>query len=286
MSQPIISTEAVARGALTRGQVRWNYVQQHPGIYVPANAEQTLLLRTRAAWLWTRRQGVIAGRAAAALHGAKWVDADVAVELLARHGRRQPGILVRQERYEDDEVVEVAGLPVTSAVRTAWDLARHLPRNLAVAQLDALSAATGLTKADVTAVVDRYPGARGIRRAETALSLMDGGAQSPNESWVRMVLLDAGLPRPRTQIRVSDGSSTAFIDLGWDEPMVGIDYDGDQHLSDRRRYVNDIGRYDMIERQGWIDSRVVAEHSAKFVVHRVEEAFTRRHYAPSWTPWF
>jgi hypothetical protein len=30
-----------------------------------------------------------------------------------------------------------------------------------------------------------------------------------------MVLLDAGLPRPRTQIRVTDGSDTAFLDLGW-----------------------------------------------------------------------
>jgi hypothetical protein len=83
---------------------------------------------------------------------------------------------------------------------------------------------------------------------------MDGGAQSPKESWVRMVLLDAALPKPRTQIRISDGTNTAFIDLGWDEPMVGIDYDGDQHLNSRRRYVRDIGRYDMIDRRGYTPS--------------------------------
>jgi hypothetical protein len=32
----------------------------------------------------------------------------------------------------------------------------------------------------------------------------------------------------------------------------------------------------MIERQGWHDLRVVKEHSARYVVHRVVEAFTRR----------
>lgn len=285
MSQPIISTEAVAGGALTRGKLRWNYRQLHPCVYLPNGAEHTLIAKTQAAWLWTRRQGVIAGRAAAALHGAKWVDSNVPIEMIARHGRRQPSIIVRQERCEDDEVVEIAGLPVTSAARTALDLARHLPRNPAVGHLDALAAATRITHADAAAIADRYPGACGIRRARKALALMDAGAQSPKESWVRMVLLDAGLPQPRTQIRISDGSRTAFVDLGWDEPKVGIDYDGDHHLRDRRQYVSDIGRYDKIERQGWIDLRVVAEHSAKFIVHRVSEAFALRGYAPKSTPW-
>ncbi len=195
----------------------------HPRIYLAKDAEQTLFARTYAAWLWTSRRAVIAGRAAAALHGARWVDSATPVELIARHGRPQSGITVRQERHGDDEVVNIAGLPVTSVARTAFDLARHLPRNLAVTHLDALSAATGVTFADAAVIADRYPGARGIRRARTALALMDRGSQSPKESWVRMVLLDAGLPRPRTQIRVTGGSNIAFIDLGWDEPMVGID---------------------------------------------------------------
>jgi hypothetical protein len=285
MSKPVIGIEAVSGGALTRGTLRWNYSRLHPGIYLPNDAEQTLFTRTYAAWLWTGRQAVIAGRAAAALHGAQWVDANTPIELITRHGRRQAGIVVRQERHRPDELDRIAGMPVTSAARTALDLARHLPRNLAVAHLDALSAATGLTHDDAAAIADRYPGARGMRRARTALALMDGGAQSPKESWVRMVLLDAALPKPRTQIRISDGTNTAFIDLGWDEPMVGIDYDGDQHLNNRRRYVRDIGRYDMIDRQGWIDLRVVAEHSARFIVHRVREAFARRGYTPSLTPW-
>jgi very-short-patch-repair endonuclease len=284
MWQAIVGTDAVAAGMLTRGKLRWNYSALHPRIYMPNGVEPNLFTRAHAAWLWKGGTGVIAGRAAAAFHGSRWVDANVPIELLARHGRRQSGIIVRQERFDSDEVTLVAGLPVTTPARTALDIARHLPRDLAVPQLDALAVATGVTPADVAALTHRYPGARGIRRARMTLPLMDEGAQSPKESWVRLVLLDAGLPKPRTQIRVSDGYRTAFIDLGWDEPKIGIDYDGEQHRSDRRQFVRDIGRYDMIERQGWIDLRVVAEHSARFIVQRVRDAFARRGYWPSSTP--
>jgi len=109
---------------------------------------------------------------------------------------------------------------------------------------------------------------------------MDSGAQSPRESWLRLVLIDAGLQAPRTQIRVSDGFNEAFIDMGYDEPMVGLDYDGAHHIVDRGQYVYDIGRAELIDRQGWIDIHVVAEHNRRFIVHRVREAFARR----GWTP--
>ncbi len=33
---------------------------------------------------------------------------------------------------------------------------------------------------------------------------MDAGAQSPKETWLRLLLIDAGFPRPQTQIPVFD----------------------------------------------------------------------------------
>jgi hypothetical protein len=105
---------------------------------------------------------------------------------------------------------------------------------------------------------------------------MDAGGQSPKETWLRLLLIDAGFPRPRTQIRVSDERFDAFIDMGWDGPMIGVDYDGDQHLVDRRRYVHDIGRNEFIGRNGWLDLHVVAEHSRAFIIRRVTDAFVRR----------
>jgi hypothetical protein len=273
-------SEALANGGMTRGRLRWNYRALFPDVYAPKAAAPSLQRNTEGAWLWSGRNGVIAGRAAAAAHGARWIDDTTPIEMIWRCGRPPPGIIVRNERIEADEIVEIAGLMVTSPERTALDIARHLPRELAVRHLDALSQASGVNAADVLVLADRYPRARGLPFARNALALMDGGAQSPKETSLRLILIDAGLPAPRTQIMVSDGFNTALIDMGYDEPMVGLDYDGQHHLTDRDRYVHDIGRAELIEQQGWIDIRVVAEHSRRFILHRVREAFARRGYRP------
>jgi hypothetical protein len=109
---------------------------------------------------------------------------------------------------------------------------------------------------------------------------MDGGAQSPQETRLRLILIDDGLPPPRTQIRVSDGMNEAFIDMGYDEPMVGFDYEGAHHSRIRGQYVHDIGRAELLDRQGWLDIRVVAEHSRRFILHRAHMAFERRGWKP------
>lgn len=283
MSRAFLGTEAIDDGTLTRGQLRWRYAAAQPRVYTPKDAALTLADNTVSAWLWTGRRAIIAGRAAAALHGAKYVGDDTPVELITKHGRRRPGIVVRDERIGADEICRIGDLRVTTQLRTALDLARFLPRNSAVSHLDALACATGIDAGQVLELATRYPGLRGIRSARTALGLMDGGAQSPQETRVRLILIDDGLPRPRTQIRVSDGFNEAFIDMGYDEPKVGIDYDGKHHASDRPRYVHDIGRNELIDRQGWIDIHVVAEHSRAFTLHRVREAFARRGYSPNST---
>lgn len=272
--------ELLASGALTRGQLRWHYRRLFPDVYAPKELPPSLRLKAAGAWLWSGKNGVITGRAAAAAHGALWVDATTPIEMLWQCGRPPDGIIVRNERIADDEILDLSGLRVTTPRRTAFDLARHLPRDEAVAHLDSLARATGVRTAEVLALAERYPRARGLPRARIALDLMDGGAQSPKETALRLTLVDAGLPRPRTQIRVSDGHREAFIDMGYDEPKVGLDYEGAHHSTDRDQYVYDIGRAELIDGEGWIDIKVVKEHSRRFVVHRVREALARR----GWTP--
>lgn len=268
--------EALSGRRLTRGQLRWNYRPIFPNVYVPRTSVPTLTSKTVGAWLWSGRDGVIAGRAAAALHGALWVDAGSPIEMIWRSCRSPTGIVTRNERIDDDEVVNIDGMTVTSPARTALDLARHLPRDAAVRHLDALARATDVKAGDAASLAERYPKSRGLRRSDIALPLMDAGAESPRETWLRLLLIDAGLPPPRTQIRVTDGFNEAFIDMGYDEQMVGLDYDGKHHSTDRARYVHGIGRAELIEREGWIDIHVVAEHSRRFILHRVSEAFARR----------
>lgn len=280
MEEVFVGSEALARGGLTRGRLRWNYTQILPDVYVPKHADLTLRTRTVGAWLWSGRRFVIAGRAAAALHGAAWVDATTPIELIGRCARPPSGVVVRNERIDADEIVDIGGILATSVPRTALDLGRHLVRDEAVRNLDALAHATGVHAADALSLASRRPGARGLRRAARALHLMDAGGQSPKETWLRLLLIDAGFPRPRTQIRLSHDGFAAFIDMGWDDAMIGVDYDGERHLTDRRRYVHDIGRNEFIARRGWLNLHVLAEHSRAFIVHRVREAFTGR----GWTP--
>lgn len=124
-----IGSEALAGGGLTRAALRWNYRRLFPDVYLPATATPSLRDRTLGAWLWSRRNGVVTGRAAAALHGARWVDSRIPIELIFRSGRPPSGIVARNERIDGDEVIQVDGMLVTATERTAFDLARHLPRD-------------------------------------------------------------------------------------------------------------------------------------------------------------
>jgi very-short-patch-repair endonuclease len=277
----IVGSEALASGSLTRGRLRWNYRAIFPDVYLARADESSLAAMTVGAWLWSGRRAVITGRAAAALHGAKWVDERAPVELLWHNNHHPPGIIVRNERFEPEEVASVRGLTVATAARAGFDLARHLPWTMAVTHLDALARATGITKQDLMSLMDRYRGARGNKRARSIIDLMDAGAESPKESWLRLVLIKAGLPRPRTQIRVTDGQLVAYLDMGWEEPRVALEYDGDHHRTDRQQYVKDIRRAEMIDRIGWHVVKVIREDRPRDVINRVWDALAHRGYAAS-----
>jgi hypothetical protein len=120
-------------------------------------------------------------------------------------------------------------VPVTTPSRTVLDLGCWYPTTSAVAAIDSLARATEIKTADVELLAQRYPGRRGIVRARLAITLFDAGAQSPKETWLRLVLINAGLPRPRTQIPVRDetGSAMAYLDMGWEDIKVAAEYDGD-----------------------------------------------------------
>jgi hypothetical protein len=279
MRDVLIGSEAIAGDLLNEYQLRRWYRRILPDVYLPRRDEPSLDDRILGAWLWSRRQAVIAGVAASALHGAQWVDADTAIELVSKSARPQRGLIVRNETLGADEVATVRRLPATSVVRTAFDLGRHLPRGQAVARLDALMYATPFSFEDVSALAKRHRGARGLRRLGEVLPLVDGGAASPKESWLRLLLVDAGLPKPATQIPVHDGwRLVGVLDMGWEDYMVALEYDGDQHRTDRRQFVKDINRLDTIQDLGWTVIRVVAEHRPQDIVARVQQALIRRGY--------
>ncbi len=137
--------------------------------------------------------------------------------------------------------------------------------------------ATPFSTEAVTRLAEDHSGARGIRRLRSALPLIDGGAASPRETWLRLLLIDAGFPCPTTQIPLMDHrGNLAVLDMGWEEFKVAAEYDGDQHRTDRRRYVWDQRRSRMVAGLGWDAVRVIKEDRPHEVIARVGEALRAR----------
>jgi Protein of unknown function (DUF559) len=137
--------------------------------------------------------------------------------------------------------------------------------------------ATPFSLEDVLLLAKRNPGARGLRRLRMALPVVDGGAASPKETWLRLLLTDAGIPAPTTQIPVHENwRLVAVLDMGWKKYKVAVEYDGDHHRTNRRQYAKDQRRLRKLEAMGWIIIRVIAEDAPHDVLRRVRTALISR----------
>lgn len=110
-------------------------------------------------------------------------------------------------------------------------------------------------------LADRHRGARGVSRLRTALDLTDSGAESPQESRLRLIIVGGGLPPPETQIEFRD--LRIRVDMGWREWKVAVEYDGVQHWTDAKQRAWDIERIELLETAGWTVVRVSAAMLAR-----------------------
>jgi Arc/MetJ family transcription regulator len=259
--RPFIGTEALAAGTVNRYQLSTRYTAVHRNVYVPVGAELTAKDKALASWLWSGRRATAAGLSAAALHGSRWIDAELPAELF--HSSRHPtrGIVLHGDQLSDGETCSVGGVAATTPARTAFDIGRRPGLTDAVIHLDALMQATRLVKPAIDVLVDRHAGARGIVQLRAAIDLADGGAESPQETRTRLLLTSAGLPPTHTQIEVYDhfGYFVARIDMGWVDWAVGVEYDGVQHWTDPTQRMRDIDRIAELEALGWRVVRVSSQ---------------------------
>jgi hypothetical protein len=257
-------TVAAARAAgLTDRQLRsscWRQVCR--GVYVPADLPDSLELRVKTVSLVLPDDAVVGHTAAAWLHGADIRESAAAlIEVIGQRGDqiRRRGTKAFSALLEPGDVVEIMGIPVTSPVRTTFDLMRRADLIEAVVGLDAMLNRGGCDLAELAAYVDTHRRWRGVRYADEALRHAEPLSQSPMESRQRMRLVLAGLPRPRAQVPVDDGAGRvfAYIDNGYVEWQVGADYDGAGHAE---RWVYDLERQERIRDRGWWHRRYTALH--------------------------
>lgn len=128
-----------------------------------------------------------------------------------------------------DHAIEKSGIRLTTPIRTALDCARWLPRLEAVAALDQFLR-KGVSTEAVTTMARTLPGYRGNKKLREVIRLSDRGAASPGETWTRVAIVNTGLPRPETQIPVMGPQARRlYIDLGYPDFRVGLEYDGERH---------------------------------------------------------
>ena len=111
---PFRAAEALETGTLTFRELRRFHAAVYPGVWVPRGVELSPVQRARAAWLWSGRDGVIAGLSASALLGAKWIDAGTPAELIHANRRPPPLICVHTDTLLPGETQILAGMPATT----------------------------------------------------------------------------------------------------------------------------------------------------------------------------
>lgn len=166
---------------------------------------------------------------------------------------------VRGHQFEDVRVrvLERYGLRVADPVSTFLHLARAVDHGRLVAVGDHLvrvprfSDADGLrpfcTRAELAARLDGHRG-RGRRAAGLALERVRDGVDSPQETRLRLLLVDAGLPEPLTDVEVRDrsGRVVTWLDMFYPALRLAIEYDGQQHRTSDRQVARDGERIEQL----------------------------------------
>ena len=202
----------MAAGSLTRAVLCGpRYRRVFPDVYVGADVDVDLRVRSLAAAVLVGGRSVLGGYSAAELLGASCGPPDAPAEVIVPGRRRpRPGLLVRAEDVPGVERCGWTGWTggVTSPVRTALDLACRGTLVEAVAGVDALAHRFGFAPRDVIRCAYDHLGRRGVARLPDVVRLANPGAASPLESRIRLAIVFAGLPVPQVRCRVGPYAST------------------------------------------------------------------------------
>lgn len=189
---------------------------------------------------------------AAELYGID-IQEDHRTHVLADHDWTNMTAGIVQHRYRPVRAHCVRdGHAVTDLAETAVRMAcaeRDPARVLAV--LDRALARTAADRVDLARVADDLR-IRGIALTRELIDLADGRAESPGESWLRWVCIEAGLPPATPQIWVRDEYGHRYrVDLGWEHLRVGCEYEGIEFHTGGA-LTRDRARYNALGRQRWL----------------------------------
>lgn len=254
------ATNDLARAGLSRADF-YREVREHRvrrvfrGVYVHVDVPDSRELRVQAIRLVTPPYAVVSDSSAAWLRGVETFRPsdrfDLVPSLVIPHGESrttQRNVVCREAYIDRADVEDIDGVLVTTPLRTTIDLLRGLWRPYALAAGDGMARAGLVEAGEVVAYIRRLRGFPGVVQARTLAGFLDGRAESPAESWTRLRLLDAGLPRPEVAVPVADRNGVVRyrLDMGYEAQRIAIEYDGTEFHSDGRDRRHDQVRRDWL----------------------------------------
>ncbi|MEC3981583.1 hypothetical protein [Amycolatopsis sp. H20-H5] len=255
----------LGRRAVLEGLASGVLVQPWRGVVVHAADVLDVATRAQAALLAVGQPAALSGATSLALHGITAVsggDIHIAVPS-SRRIRSKPGMVVHSVDFDPLDTLELDGLPVFSLDRALADFLCAGHRRTAFAALD--EAMRGLVpdhrrtlRDNVRDRIDDRRDRRGIHRALMLLDLATGLAESPPESMLRLVVVEAGFPIPEAQHEITtiEGRTLYVLDLAWPSLRIALEYDG--YASHEERAARDTERDMRMVGRGWITIRATA----------------------------
>lgn len=230
---PFTLDEALAAG-LTRRQLQgstWRRIGT--GVYVWAGLPETPSMILRAVQRRIPAEAALSGLTAAWVHGLD-VSPHDRLEATIPDGcgvSALAGISVRRAALPPGDVVEREGIRVTSPLRTAADLGIRPPLVEAVVVADMALQRRLVDLADLRAYAAAHSCRRGIAQLRRVIELAEPATESPMETRLRLLLVLAGLPRPKVQVPLEDsrGRFLGRPDLYYPAQRLGLEYDGGTH---------------------------------------------------------
>jgi very-short-patch-repair endonuclease len=244
----------VRSGRLTRHQLHSSaWRRLYPDVYACGRLEVTHELRSLAVTRLLLPRAVVSGRSAAVLWDVDLAgpDHDVDCTLPAGPRSRAPrGVHINQRFLAPDEVMRRRGVPVTTPLRTAVDLARIRPLDEAVVALDQFLGRGLVFLDEVRSAAGSIRG-RDCRHVRAVTDLADGRAGSPQETRLRLLLHRSTLPRPVAQYSVrTNDRFVARVDFAWPGRRIALEYEGNWH-GERQNVAKDRRRLNDLSAAGW-----------------------------------
>jgi hypothetical protein len=254
---------ATARAhGISRSRTRaGDLIRPHQGVRSPAGVD--LPFGHRCAALETRlpARAAFSHATAARLHALPLpssLEDDDTFDVIVPRGARAPRLKRVRGHHStlgEKDIDERTHVRATTPERTFCDLASMLTLAQLVAVGDVLLSRGGAAaRRALTAAVAAHPARKHRRRLCRALELLDARSESPKESELRVLLIEAGFPVPEVNHVVVDGAQAfvARVDLAYPDLKIAIEYEGDQHRTDKAQWRKDLTRRRRLEALGWI----------------------------------